>query len=238
MNTQICSCTHELSLVGRGLWASAETERALKQLTLYLQAAVVSAYWSVIKSLGQPQGQFISDVIMPELYMTACVNHKCWISHLHKKWRQEKTKKKREKKHREGLWRTPAVGPVSQNKMSVGWCCFYVEAENKKDSPCSNACVQTCVQRKQTTWMQKYQSSSNIIGMRSENKVIGVDFILRLPLKMEPSAVKFQGQTLAANPNEQINGVSSEVSLLELAPFSAPVAHCGFLRLALTNIGF
>lgn len=74
--------------------------------------------------------------------------------------------------------------------------------------------------------------------MRNENKVIGADFISRLPLKMEPSAVKFQGQTLAVNPNEQINGVSSEVSLLELAPFSAPVARCGFLRLALANTGF
>lgn len=34
---------------------------------------------------------------------------------------------------------------------------------------------------------------------------------------MEPSAVKFQCQTLAVNPNEQINSVSSEVSLLELS---------------------
>lgn len=37
-----------------------------------------------------------------------------------------------------------------------------------------------------------------------------------LLLKMEPSAVKFQCQTLAVNPNEQINSVSSGVSLLEL----------------------
>lgn len=33
---------------------------------------------------------------------------------------------------------------------------------------------------------------------------------------MEPSDVKFQCQTLAVNQNEQIDGVSSEVSLLEL----------------------
>lgn len=31
-----------------------------------------------------------------------------------------KDEKEKEKKHGEGLWRTPAVGPVSQNKMSVG----------------------------------------------------------------------------------------------------------------------
>ena len=41
---------------------------------------------------------------------------------------------------------------------------------------------------------------------------------------MEPSAVRFQCQTLAVNPNEQINSVSSKVSLLELS-FSASLAR-------------
>lgn len=40
---------------------------------------------------------------------------------------------------------------------------------------------------------------------------------LHLILKREPSAVKFQCQAVAVSPNEQINGILSEVSLLELA---------------------
>lgn len=75
---------HAASSTAEGECASAERERptAPRQPTLYLQAAVASGYWSVIKSLGPPQGQFISEVITPELYMTASVNHKCWISSL------------------------------------------------------------------------------------------------------------------------------------------------------------
>lgn len=48
-------------------------------------------------------------------------------------------------------------------------------------------------------------------------------------LKMEPSADRSQCQTLAVNPNEQINSVSSEVSLLELslsAPLDLAVCVC------------
>lgn len=47
---------------------------------------------------------------------------------------------------------------------------------------------------------------------------------------MEPSAVKFQCQSLAVNPNEQINSVSSEVSLLELS-LSASLDLCSSLLL-------
>lgn len=50
-----------------------------------------------------------------------------------------------------------------------------------------------------------------------QNMVIWSWSYSHLLLKMEPSAVKFQCQTLAVNPNEQINSVSSEVSLLELS---------------------
>lgn len=53
---------------------------------------------------------------------------------------------------------------------------------------------------------------------------------------MEPSAVRSQCQTLAVNPNEQINSVSSEVSLLELS-LSAPLvlAECVFVHLRLSS---
>lgn len=46
---------------------------------------------------------------------------------------------------------------------------------------------------------------------------------------MEPSAVKFQCQTLVVNPNEQINSVSSEVSLLELSLSASLARPCASL---------
>lgn len=54
---------------------------------------------------------------------------------------------------------------------------------------------------------------------------------------MEPSAVKFQCQTFTVNPNEQINSVSSEVSLLELTLTSliCCISLCESLPLLLTG---
>ena len=66
-------------------------------------------------------------------------------------------------------------------------------------------------------------------GSDRENKVIGVDLIHICLSKMEPSAVKFQCQALAVNPNEQINSVSSAVSLLELSGSLASLARRGAL---------
>lgn len=51
---------------------------------------------------------------------------------------------------------------------------------------------------------------------------------------MEPSSVKFQCQTLAVNPNEQINSVSSEVSLLELSLCASHARLCVSARLCLS----
>lgn len=56
---------------------------------------------------------------------------------------------------------------------------------------------------------------------------------------MEPSAVRSKCQTLAVNPNEQINIVSSEVSLLELSlSASLDLAVCASVHLRLSSHTF
>lgn len=122
--------THAATSTAKGDCASAERERptAPQQPTLYLQAAVASGYWSVIKSLGPPQGQFISEVITPELYMTASVNHKCWISSLCT--RNDVQKRWKAGEEEEGERETSTSNPPLTIKTSAGWnglCATYIQ---------------------------------------------------------------------------------------------------------------
>lgn len=108
--------------------------------------------------------------------MTASVNHKCWISRLHTrndKDKRQKTEGTRENEtHGEGLQRTPAVRPVNQNKMSVGWRGFFTPRQTDlKQTEIKGQSLLKCtscihIQKKNNSasinYVQRKQTSTNV----------------------------------------------------------------------------